>query len=473
MEGVFLKNYPPESYTIRCLEDSQAFLQTEGGFQRFEGHLKSWMKKIQELLFESEQLRRETDDLGPQDEIEYWKIRMCRLTLLVEQLSSHQTKMVSCTLRAGHSKLLKLWVDCEVKVMKYHVEARDNAKYLGSIEKNSHSIYLQDPYEMDASLSRILSIIKMIYQVSSFYNKPERVASLLVKITNQVIRSCKKFITENGSLTIWNQDRSEIERKLTQCIKLNSQYREAYYKIKSKKIGNEMKEFSFSEKYIFGRFDSFCQRLKNLLDMFHTINQFSNLFKSRMEALLAEDALSDDSKKFNAAVIQLTEKDYDYLDFRNLSYDRDYSDFLNRMDDLTGRLQAKLETTYDGIWDTPHAFQYLARFERLTAVLPISGMNNKYIRMIATFKKEMERTISTFKKQTGNPPIVWNYPNASGRIYWVRSLVNHMKSVIDKFDNVENLKRLREYRKLVKQYNEAGVFLMQYELKVQEGWTFR
>ena len=41
--------------------------------------------------------------------------------------------------------------------------------------------------------------------MSSFYNTSERVASLLVKITNQVIRSCKRFITESGSLTIWNQ----------------------------------------------------------------------------------------------------------------------------------------------------------------------------------------------------------------------------------------------------------------------------
>lgn len=176
-------------------------------------------------------------------------------------------------------------------------------------------------------------------KVSSFYNTPERVASLLVKITNQVIRSCKKFITENGSLTIWNQDREAIEKKLTECIKLNSQYRDAYHKIKGKKVGRERKEFSFSEKYIFGRFDSFCLRLKNLLDMFNTINQFSDLFKSRMEALLAEDALTEDSKKFNAAVKQLTEKDYDYLDFRNLSFDRDYNDFLSRMDDLTSRLQ--------------------------------------------------------------------------------------------------------------------------------------
>ena len=43
------------------------------------------------------------------------------------------------------------------------------------------------------------------------------------------------------------------------------------------------KEFSFSEKYIFGRFDSFCMRLKNLLKMFSTINQFTSLFNSRTE----------------------------------------------------------------------------------------------------------------------------------------------------------------------------------------------
>jgi hypothetical protein len=39
---------------------------------------------------------------------------MCRLTLLVEQLSAHQTKMTSVTLRAANSKLMKIWVDCEV-----------------------------------------------------------------------------------------------------------------------------------------------------------------------------------------------------------------------------------------------------------------------------------------------------------------------------------------------------------------------
>ena len=91
--------------------------------------------------------------MGPQDEIEYWKIRSARLTLLCEQLSSLQTKMTTVTLRVAHSKLMKTWVDCEIKVMKYNVEAKDNAKFLGSIEKCSHSIYLLDPHQINEPFS--------------------------------------------------------------------------------------------------------------------------------------------------------------------------------------------------------------------------------------------------------------------------------------------------------------------------------
>ena len=81
-------------------------------------------------------------------------------------------------------------------------------------------------------------------------------------------------------------------------------------------MGKEIREFSFSEKYIFGRFDSFCTRLRNLLSMFKKINLYTRLFTERMEALLAEDALEDDHKTFDSAVRILTLRDYDYLDFR-------------------------------------------------------------------------------------------------------------------------------------------------------------
>ena len=39
--------------------------------------------------------------------------------------------------------MLKVWKECEMKVIKYYVEAADNAKFLTVIEKSSHAIYLE------------------------------------------------------------------------------------------------------------------------------------------------------------------------------------------------------------------------------------------------------------------------------------------------------------------------------------------
>ena len=102
--------------------------------------------------------------------------------------------MTLVTMRAAQSKILKVWNNIDKRINKYHVEAADNAKFLGAIEKTSHSIYLEDPAQMKESLMRVIHIVKMIYNVSHHYNTPERVASLLVKITNQVYRLSELMI---------------------------------------------------------------------------------------------------------------------------------------------------------------------------------------------------------------------------------------------------------------------------------------
>jgi hypothetical protein len=56
-------------------------------------------------------------------------------------------------------------------------------------------------------------------------------------------------------------------------------YKDAYARVKNRKVGKDIREFSFSEKYIFGRFDSFCTRLRNLLSMFKKINLYTRLFQ--------------------------------------------------------------------------------------------------------------------------------------------------------------------------------------------------
>ena len=322
---------------------------------------------------------------------------------------------------------------------------------------------------MKVPLTRLLYTVKMIYNISSFYNNSVRVASFLVKITYQAIISSKKYITVDGSMTIWNQPMDFVEKKIQECIDLNTYYRAAYIKCKNTEMKGEIRKFNFSQQYIFGVFDSFCGRLKNLQTMFYKIKVFTELFESKMESLLSEEVLINDRLSFEAVVNTLKLREYDFLDFRNKKFDVDFLDFNRKTEMLTQTLKTKLEKTYKNIWDTPHAFQYLKRFEKLASLLDIDDIETKHKRILSTFKSELDLVTKLFKKQQNNPPVPRNYPDESGKIYWVRSLVNHLKQYIDHFETEGSLKRRPEYRKLVKQYNDVGVTLMKFECEIEEG----
>lgn len=62
-------------------------------------------------------------------------------------------------------------------------------------------------------------------------------------------------------------------------------YRETYRLVRCSPAITE-EEFSFSETHVFGRFDSFCARIRKILTMFDLIEDYQKLFERRMEGLL-------------------------------------------------------------------------------------------------------------------------------------------------------------------------------------------
>lgn len=55
----------------------------------------------------------------------------------------------------------------------------------------------------------------------------------LFQITNQMIETCKQYVTCRGKETIWTQDRQLVRQKLTSCITLNHVYRDTYFVVKA------------------------------------------------------------------------------------------------------------------------------------------------------------------------------------------------------------------------------------------------
>ena len=61
-----------------------------------------------QVLAESEQMRKEADDVGPKAELDHWKKRMAKFNTLVDQIKGPDCKAVVGVLLAAKSKLIKV-----------------------------------------------------------------------------------------------------------------------------------------------------------------------------------------------------------------------------------------------------------------------------------------------------------------------------------------------------------------------------
>lgn len=152
-------------------------------------------------------------------------------------------------------------------------EAKDNVKYLTTLEKFVEPLYNGTPQQIIDTLPALMNAIKMIHTIARFFNTTDKMTGLFMKITNQMIQNCKKRILDGKkSDDIWNRDPQQLIDVLADCIKLNKEYKDNYKETKNKVVDMPKgKTFDFSETQIFGKMDLFCRRVLKLIDIFNTI----------------------------------------------------------------------------------------------------------------------------------------------------------------------------------------------------------
>uniref|UniRef100_A0A182YK77 AAA+ ATPase domain-containing protein n=1 Tax=Anopheles stephensi TaxID=30069 RepID=A0A182YK77_ANOST len=435
-----------------------------------EERVNNWIKGIAKILMESEQLRRENDSSGPQDELEYWKRRGAQFSQLLSHLQEREVQWTLYCLSQAGSKVLKCWKETDKKITFCYNEARDNSKFIQAMEQCCHSLYLDDPVNMKESIVSLLQTVRLIYSVSQFYNTSERTSTLMVKITNQMIETCKSYITCRGKETIWTQDRDLVRTKLTNCLKLNHIYRETYHSVKSQPFLPDQIPFAFSENYVFGKFDTFCDRLSKIIAMFNLIDDYNHLFERRLEGLLLGEALEDAMNTFDEAKVEIIMKKYDYLDQRNADFNDDFQIFMQKTDTLKETIASMIEHNFDSVWETPQGIRFLVRFEKVSEKIPLSTMDEKYQRVSKYCEKEIDRILKLFRKQRDDPPLPRNFPPIAGRIKWCRSLGYHLQELVTTVTTHPVLALLPSTKDIENRHNSAKIILAEYEQEMTQIW---
>ena len=479
---------------------SQQAKQNPELIPKFEALLEGWCNQIQAYLDEpnkapaSASKEPESDesgeDVGPLRELDNWRNRMQRLTSIAEQLKRKDCKSVINLLQsvtknsADPSKqkimsLLRRWKQTDVNITEAANEAKDNVKYLFTLERFIEPLYKGTPPTIIDTLPALTNSIKMIHTIARYYSTNERMTALFACITDQMIVNCKASIwgirpdeiaSQMGQAlhdSLWDKDEQELVRQLESCLKLSEAYQEQY-RLTKKKLQQmpKGKQFDFNEMHIFGKFDLFCRRVIKLIDMFSTIDQFKSLSNNKLEGM--EELI----EQFHNIVRDFRQKRHDLLDYHNNKFDRDYVEFNVKISDLEGSLQHFINQSFENITSIENSLNLLHKFQSILQRETLkSDLDSKLNIIFQNYGIELEQVQQLYEKQKHDPPIPRNLPPVAGNITWSRHLLKRIEEPMKQFESNQNVLDGQGARRIIRMYNKLARTLVAFEYLWHQAWV--
>ncbi|PHJ15737.1 dynein gamma flagellar outer, partial [Cystoisospora suis] len=151
----------------------------------------------------------------------------------------------------------------------YGLERKEENEREEKEAKGRKASFSRTPQTIIDNLGALMNAITMIHSISRYYNTTERMTNFFIKITNQMIVNCKRVILEDDHYDkLWEKEPAPLIEKLEICSRLNEAYHEHYRITKDKLLTMPKgKQFDFSEHQIFGRIDLFCRRILKLISL--------------------------------------------------------------------------------------------------------------------------------------------------------------------------------------------------------------
>uniref|UniRef100_A0A667G8R3 Dynein axonemal heavy chain 8 n=1 Tax=Lynx canadensis TaxID=61383 RepID=A0A667G8R3_LYNCA len=451
---------------LHTFEEVTAAASNSEMVRQLEDVLMTWYRQIEQVLIESEQMRKEADDSGPLTELEHWKRMSAKFNYIIEQIKGPSCKAVINVLNVAHSKLLKNWRDLDARITDTANESKDNVRYLYTLEKVCQPLYNYDLVSMAHGIQNLINAIRMIHGVSRYYNTSERMTSLFIKVTNQMVTACKAYITDGGTVHIWDQETPLVLKKIQDCIFLFKEYQTSFHKTRKQILESSgEKSFEVSEMYIFGKFEAFCKRLEKITEMITIVQTYSALSNSTIEGI---DIMAI---KFRSIYQGVKKKQYDILDPRRTEFDTDFSEFMTKINGLEIQIQAFMNSTFGKILSSQQALQLLQRFQKLNIPCLQLEINHTIKRILQYYVAELEATKKLYHSQKDDPPLARNMPPIAGKILWVRQLYRRISEPINYFFKNSEILSSAEGKAVIRQYNKISYVLVEFEVVYHTAWV--
>lgn len=342
------------------------------------------------------------------------------------------------------------------------MEARDNVRFLSSVEHLFEPLYRCRPLIITHHLPKFMNTLRNIFNCSAFFKTNERISSFFSKISNQVIIASKNYLTNNRKIIIWNESMSVLVQKINECLQMQETYRINFDKLfEAMEASNEFK-FEYSESFLFNRLNAFNDRLTKICTILETCLRYQVLEQHNI------GDMEQFSSSIERAFQRVSSRPYDPLSFRTNEFEKDLCIFQRQLTEVEIGIE---NFVIDYVKDIPTTLQRilaLKRFDRLQ--LPTVKIIDRYIDLARMLWNEIEDVKDKYNEERASPPIQRGVPPCVGRIMWARSLRKRIQEPLQfllKYDCVFGHKITQ---RCIKMYNFLTPIFLEYEATTHKAW---
>jgi dynein heavy chain len=443
-------------------EDEQIVVQLENA-------LNHWTQSIRGLL--ETVANKERDGEGPLSEIEYWRTRQAMLGTIWEQLNDKNVKKMIEVMRVYDAQLLPGFDDQFQELTKLYMEAKDNVKFLTTLERHFKNISNARGSLLPISdtLPTMMTAIRLVWVVSRHYNTDKRMNPLMELIANEICDKVAQFIDVEEAITIMFDNPEPVMRKLKEGAETLRKWKTTYYQIRDR-IEQERRDdrWEFDKDRMFERSEYMTDRCMDLYEFAKVVSDYKKYLGPELRNVTGESSGIDDVlNRVQNLLRPLQNLGYDVFDKKQMrQWNEVMKEFRENVEYNRKRTNTFIDKSFKKLRSSELAFKLLRDVKSINTEKDSINqkMALKNVDILKRYGEEIDAIYAIFKSEKAEPPKTKNLPPVAGAIYWSDSLFQRIKKPMVLFQtssgmlSTEKGKEIKEksyqYAKAIKDFEE-------------------
>eukprot|EP00842_Homolaphlyctis_polyrhiza_P003630 jgi/Hompol1/4268/HPOL_001758-RA len=451
---------PEELAALNTMEVSSAALDVPI-VHTLESLAEEWVETVSGAL--GKEIKKIPIGNGPLAEIEFWRDRSASLSTLYEQLNLpivHKIVQILNRAQVPCSSSLEFQL---AELNKIYTEAKDNVKFLSTLERHFKNIVIGSLGSIQDSLMSLMNAIRMVWIISRHYNRDERMVPLMSRIAWEIANKVSNIVNVQAIL---REPPFQAKKKIMDAKSLLEAWSSTYFQVRERieQSGRDQR-WEFDRKKLFEQTNYMALRCADLYEIAEVMEQFYSIFGPELKAVTGDpQAIDEVIKRVEALIVPFETIPFDIFNKRQVK------DLLKivQIEDMAKQF---IDASFKKLRSAEGAFDLLQNIKNIKSRESINNqLMGKWYEILDQYAREVDIIEEIFKKHRDAPPCAKNQPKIAGAIAWSHSLFNRIKKTIVRFQSLQEMLASEQGRSVTRKYLTVAKSMREYEEGLYHQW---